>query len=62
MNAKFEFILGCIVVIVTLWKEWNNFSWTEWIVGIIALVFFWGIWVKENSKPIIKKEITENKT
>ena len=50
MKAKIEFLCGLAFIIVTVLSNWDKFSLIKWLVGLIPVVFFWGIFIKENTK------------
>ena len=50
MKAKLEFLIGLAIIIGTVLNNWSAFSWIKYLVGLIAVIFFWGICIKENTK------------
>jgi hypothetical protein len=49
MKAKIEFLFGFAVIVVALYN-WKTHSMKQLVPEFIAVVFFWGLCIRENLK------------
>jgi hypothetical protein len=49
MKAKIEFLLGLVVICVALYN-WKDGYTKQLVPALIAVIFFWGLCIRENVK------------